>query len=1212
MQFRKIVGIGVFVMAAVIVFPGSAPAQSVTRVFPPVPVEQQYVRPLAGPLFDDGFVKVWDGWFKEGGPEGSRYTIITTGNDCCKGRTPNLLPGFEIRFLEPDGSIAWVKDVGFTMGILPAGLAQVCGSAGCLPVQQSSNYFYPYKTGNIYVRFIRPLQWWEEWQVELHKQITFSYTTPPDKNPVIFVPGIAASKLAIEGEEVWPGPISSLGSAWPRLTLDPSRPQNSVQATDVLREFYGGFLDWVEASGFPPYRWNPQQPCDLSQNAPGAQQPTLFIYPYDWRRAGTTNADGLARYVQCVQQFHPGKKIDVVAHSMGGLITRRLLLDHPAEANAVRQVITIGSPFLGAPKAIATMYSGLFVGPEWFPIRAGTIQELSEYFPAVHELMPSRLIFPPPGMPGSPMRSAFRAGPEDPEVVTDLTYPQFVSKLDSRFRSNPGTTNQTLHDSSGQDDWRSDASGIRFVHFVGRQSDQRTIVRVTVARYPWLGPEGYSVAEQVDLLHGVGDGTVPAKSATFDFGTYLAPGARIEYVDGDAESVEHAKLPSHPAVMMGVVSLLAQASSLARHSPVTTAAASQPTPTALPASDWAVYLNLSNVPAPLVTRDNYSSDPSGPSGGRVPWATILKTGDRSWNMVLRRSLYYKVTFVSDGKPFGMSYAYGPGNETPGIVRRFLDVNIPAGKPVMLEMTGGPVLFSAAYDDDGDGWYETAITPTVDVPFDLLNDVDAPSVTVEGKPIATITAADPSGVRALYISLDGGAFTRSNDAAVTIDTAGHSSLSAFADDEAGNRSSLAEIILQQTSAETAIDLVAPAQLEVGETVSVQARLVSDEHPLAGQEIVVSAGGVTSHVTTDAQGFAHVPFGPDAAGTATLQFTFAGSPEYLPATASATIAVVPAATTLAIDAPAAWTYQQTATVRATLSRSRDGQPLGGRMVIFTLDTSSATAITDASGVATVPMTAAVEPGARSLTASFAGDGAASPSSRGLMVTVSRLKSALVVADTLLLATGVDQSVSVMLLDPDTNAPLPGRTIAFAIGSIAAAATTDATGAARATVRLDSDARLLAVTFAGDAFTEPARQSASVVAFEPSRFVIWGGNAAPLSVGQRVTLMAPDWARQVSGGAYDAGASFKGVAAEAASLLAPCQGIVGTTPVMPGCWSAKPGDLDVPAHAQRVSALVATAIRADHGTIFGNVVAIAVIDIDEPAAPNVRTGVVRALIH
>src|SRR5207237_3094160 len=83
--------------------------------------------------------------------------------------------------------------------------------------------------------------------------------------------------------------------------------------------------------------------------------PNLFVFAYDWRKSNVENADTLRDYIGCVQQFYPNDKVDIVAHSNGGLLAGRYILANPGKVN---RLITIAPPWLGAPKAINVLETG--------------------------------------------------------------------------------------------------------------------------------------------------------------------------------------------------------------------------------------------------------------------------------------------------------------------------------------------------------------------------------------------------------------------------------------------------------------------------------------------------------------------------------------------------------------------------------------------------------------------------------------------------------------------------------------------------------------------------------------------------------------------------------------------------------------------------------------------------------------------------------------
>lgn len=235
--------------------------------------------------------------------------------------------------------------------------------------------------------------------------------------PVVFVPGAAASRLVVgddpyapAGTEIW------LGCLKPKtaLSLDPADDApRDVDAVDAMRfmqcgplsgrtvrdlDAYGTFLEALTTQGGfveydvadqPARRTGPG--CDLSQKS---RYPSLFVFAYDWRKDNTIAADELADYIDCVRQFHPTGPINIVTHSMGSLVARRYAIVHPAEE--IGRMITIGAPWLGAPKLVHTLQTGDFAPP----LASGPeIARMAQRFTATHQLMSAELYHRATGMP---------------------------------------------------------------------------------------------------------------------------------------------------------------------------------------------------------------------------------------------------------------------------------------------------------------------------------------------------------------------------------------------------------------------------------------------------------------------------------------------------------------------------------------------------------------------------------------------------------------------------------------------------------------------------------------------------------------------------------------------------------------------------------------------------------------------------------------------
>jgi pimeloyl-ACP methyl ester carboxylesterase len=409
--------------------------------------------------------------------------------------------------------------------------------------------------------------------------------------PLILVPGVAGSHLTKIGtfidRELWPG-FTDIGKTG--LTLNPADTQEQIVVRDIVRvapepyEFPSRFSPigclaapiyqplighLTEQLGMREYDYlKPASgllsflPCLLGtsqtvQNSPeqsatnrtvnGADyaqidnEPNLFTFPYDWRRSNVTAVAQLKEYVEVVKRFHPeAEQVDILAHSMGGLVSRRFILDNPG---AVNRLITLGSPWLGAPKAINALETGDFLDfiQHLLVIKKSTLKELAEFFHGPQELVPSPAYFTLAGppfvdlagdLPGS--APGVGGGP--------LSFAQFKQVMDDVYHTNvlvtPAAVSQAFHeyDVPGvgkQDDWRIDNTGVEYFHILGIQSAANTIGKVTSRLRIRPRPDDpvklFEFKREFAIEYTRGDGTVPIfSSLRINGGQNLnAPNAQI-------------------------------------------------------------------------------------------------------------------------------------------------------------------------------------------------------------------------------------------------------------------------------------------------------------------------------------------------------------------------------------------------------------------------------------------------------------------------------------------------------------------------------------------------------------------------------------------------------------------------------------------------------------------------------------------------------------
>lgn len=139
---------------------------------------------------------------------------------------------------------------------------------------------------------------------------------PLSKTPVLIVPGILGSW--------WESVLPSLSSG--KLVIDPI-----FHAYDDL---YGALAN----NGYIPNQ-------------------TLFTFPYDWRIDNRFNAVFLRDKISEIKTICNCQKVNIIAHSMGGLVAR-YYIESNLYKNDIDQLVLLGTPNKGAPEAYLSWEAG--------------------------------------------------------------------------------------------------------------------------------------------------------------------------------------------------------------------------------------------------------------------------------------------------------------------------------------------------------------------------------------------------------------------------------------------------------------------------------------------------------------------------------------------------------------------------------------------------------------------------------------------------------------------------------------------------------------------------------------------------------------------------------------------------------------------------------------------------------------------------------------
>jgi pimeloyl-ACP methyl ester carboxylesterase len=232
------------------------------------------------------------------------------------------------------------------------------------------------------------------------------YDFAPDKAqpPVIVIPGILGSRLRRhDGTEIWPGSMWSLLFGRKQqlaLSIDPKTLEpidDGVEANGLFEsalgnDFYGEILHTLENYGHYE-RGTPGQAADPRKRR-------YYVLAYDWRQDNVVTARKLDGLIQQIRRDYgdPKLKVDILAHSMGGLVARYYarygiqdVLDgndfHATMAGRknIRTFILLGTPNLGSAHSLHGFLVGTRVG-------LGTIPpEVLATVPSIYELFPHAL-----------------------------------------------------------------------------------------------------------------------------------------------------------------------------------------------------------------------------------------------------------------------------------------------------------------------------------------------------------------------------------------------------------------------------------------------------------------------------------------------------------------------------------------------------------------------------------------------------------------------------------------------------------------------------------------------------------------------------------------------------------------------------------------------------------------------------------------------------
>lgn len=124
-------------------------------------------------------------------------------------------------------------------------------------------------------------------------------------------------------------------------------------------------------------------------------QPTddIFVFPYDWRQNIQDIARNLRDTIDWIEEFTGSDRVDIIAHSMGGVVAR-YYINKLGGNDAVRKLVFMGVPSFGSPAMYVMLKTGALetTGTSFWDQFWTTVIDVSWFadnFPSSFELLPT-------------------------------------------------------------------------------------------------------------------------------------------------------------------------------------------------------------------------------------------------------------------------------------------------------------------------------------------------------------------------------------------------------------------------------------------------------------------------------------------------------------------------------------------------------------------------------------------------------------------------------------------------------------------------------------------------------------------------------------------------------------------------------------------------------------------------------------------------------
>lgn len=368
-------------------------------------------------------------------------------------------------------------------------------------------------------------------------------TAALQKNPALFVPGLLGTEISDENNNL----IWFRDEIINQINTD-SFLDDLVFGMDLVSNKNLTLAGVIKKKTFVKL-WNFDYTQGLIDEFAGQgyiEGEYFFTFPYDWRygmsgiypkpqetsRRDITNSDLLKDAIDAILAQTGAQKVDVIAHSMGGLIVKKYAMDNADPK--IGKLVFLGVPNLGSIDAAKTLLMG-----NDFKITGlndNEIYKISQNMPAAYDLLPSQ--------------NYFSVGDK---YINDLDHFPFGKKLDY------SQTNSLLRQVGLNADGLDNANSLHAAEFDAYDVRAKNIdaYNIVGCKSPTLaginhkttdtGLAGFSLRR--DPVSG--DDTVPLESAQ----SIPANDEKTFY----AAVAEHGKMPSAAGIRQKIVNIITDA-----------------------------------------------------------------------------------------------------------------------------------------------------------------------------------------------------------------------------------------------------------------------------------------------------------------------------------------------------------------------------------------------------------------------------------------------------------------------------------------------------------------------------------------------------------------------------------------------------------------------------------------------------------------------------